>query len=84
MKKVVFPTGSWKFVDSEDFVKGQLDFDKLFLRIAQRYHVTTANTCCPIDPTALPVKYNKTLGKLQYFDNITKVWITAPATAVGP
>ncbi len=78
MKKVVFPTGSWKFVEADDFVKGQLDFDKLFLRIARRYHVTTANTCCPIDPTALPVRYNKTDETLEYFDDETKVWTAVP------
>lgn len=78
MKKVVFPTGSWKLVDVKDFVKGQLDFDKLFLKMANRYNIPNANKCCPINPENLPVRYNKTEAQMEYFDDETLTWTVLP------
>lgn len=57
---------------------GLFSLNKLFKKLALRYNVPFVDTCCTIDPTNLPVRFNKTAGHVQYFDNITLVWTNAP------
>lgn len=52
--------------------------NKFVKRMLTRYNVPYVDTCCTIDPTNLPVRFNKTAGHIQYFDNVTQVWTNAP------
>lgn len=79
MQKIIFPNGSWKSIDPKNFVKGDLDFDKLFQKMAKRYNIPFSNKCCDQDVTSRPVRYNETAARLEMYDSATLTWIEVPA-----
>lgn len=46
----------------------------IFKRILGFLNIAFADPCCTIDPVNLPVKYNKTEAKVEFYDNISKSW----------
>lgn len=67
-----------KFNSAPKSVIGLKDFNKIFKELLNYFQVGNADQCCPLDPTTLPVRYNKTLGRIEYFDNITLTYIDVP------
>lgn len=54
---------------------GLFSLTKFFKKMLIRFNIAYLDTCCTADETFLPMRYNKTSAKLQYFDDVTKVWI---------
>lgn len=59
---------------TDNDTKGLFSLDVWFKRMLTRYNLGYIDTCCTADRTNLPIRYNKTAAKLQYFDDITKTW----------
>lgn len=66
--------------DNKD-AAGLFSLDKLFKKLLARYHVAFEDDCCTglaspngTDVTDLPIRYNKTAAKLQYYEPTTKTW----------
>lgn len=43
--------------------------------MATRFNMPFVDTCCTSDPTNLPIRYNQTAAKLQYFNPTTQLWV---------
>lgn len=61
---------------------GLFSLDKWFKKLLTRYHVAFEDDCCTglvspngTDVTDLPIRYNQTAAKLQFYNPSTKLWV---------
>jgi len=60
---------------------GKFDLHLWLKRELASLHVANTDDCCPQDDTILPVRLNKTAGKLQYLDG--GVWTNVVASQIS-
>lgn len=54
--------------------QGLFHLEKFFKRASDRFHVPYVDDCCTADVTNLPIRYNRTAGKLQYYNPDNDTW----------
>lgn len=53
---------------------GLFNLNKFFKKLADWFHIAYVDNCCTADETSLPIRYNKTAGKLQYYNDTNDTW----------
>lgn len=64
-----------KKTNTQEDIYGLFSLDKFFKKLLSRYAVPYVDGCCTNDPTNLPIRYNRTAAKLQYFSDVTLTWV---------